>query len=259
MILIKLGGSVITDKSKPYFFKKNTVDRLAYEIKTAGQQVMLVHGAGSFGHILAKEYHLEDGFQDKKQLYGMVATLEKVQKLNTMILEVFLTHSLPVVSLPPHAFLELSDQKPGDVNLYFFQRYLKYGFIPVTFGDVVLDTKRGCTICSGDLLMYLLADYFKPEKVVFVFDEDGLFTANPKLEKNAQFIEETSVHNLKSFSTGADTHADVTKGMQGKLDIIAAIGKLGIDTVLVNGNKDKRLHDILVNKKTVCTYIRGEK
>ncbi len=259
MILIKLGGSVITDKSKPFFFKKNNVDRLAYEIKKADQQIILIHGAGSFGHILAKEYTLSDGFSEKKQLYGMSATLAKVQKLNTMLLEVFLAHSLPVVSLPPHTYLQLADQKPTPTEFKVFEQYLKQGFIPVTFGDVVLDTHRGFTICSGDLLMYMFAEHFSPEKVVFVVDEDGLFTANPKIDKNAQFIEQTTGTTLKSFSTVANSHADVTKGMQGKLDIISAIAKLGIDTILVNGNKDKRLYDILVGNKTVCTYVYGDK
>ena len=54
MYLIKLGGSIITDKSKKYTYKKEIVDRLSSELKKANKEYILVHGAGSFGHILAK-------------------------------------------------------------------------------------------------------------------------------------------------------------------------------------------------------------
>ena len=49
MILIKFGGSVITDKAEYRKFNKETVARLADEIKRSGQEVIIVHGAGSFG------------------------------------------------------------------------------------------------------------------------------------------------------------------------------------------------------------------
>ena len=86
--------------------------------------------------------------------------------------------------------------------------------MPVSFGDVALDRKLGFSICSGDLLVQLLAAEFKPEKVIFVFDEDGLYSANPKDDKNATFIEHTTIKDLDKFTTQLNAHADVTKGMQ---------------------------------------------
>ena len=58
MIIVKLGGSIITDKAEYRKFRADTVDRLAGEIVSSGKQVIIVHGAGSFGHILAKEHSL---------------------------------------------------------------------------------------------------------------------------------------------------------------------------------------------------------
>ncbi len=54
MMLIKLGGSVITDKSQYRRFDKDAVSRLCREIAESGKQAVVVHGAGSFGHIVAK-------------------------------------------------------------------------------------------------------------------------------------------------------------------------------------------------------------
>ena len=61
MLIIKLGGSVITDKTKKQTFKKEVMGNLATQIKKADKQIIIVHGAGSFGHVLAKEFdiHIE--------------------------------------------------------------------------------------------------------------------------------------------------------------------------------------------------------
>ena len=109
------------------------------------------------------------------------------------------------------------------MDYQLFSDYLEKGFLPVTFGDVVLDKKLGFSICSGDLLVQILAKHFKPEKVIFVIDEDGLYTANPKIDKNAKFIEKITISELNKLKTTSNKPADVTKGMEGKIDTIKNI------------------------------------
>jgi len=259
MFLIKLGGSSITDKAKQYVFKEAVMDRLSREIKESEQEIMLVHGAGSFGHILAKQHALQQGYTQKSQLQGFSQTHAMVQHLNSYVLASLHKHDIPAVSLPPHAVLRLDNHAPLEMNFSFFGEYLHQGFTPVTFGDVVLDKTLGFSICSGDLLMLLLADYFKPEKILFVLDEDGIYTSNPKIDANAEFVETATIADLENLTTSADDHADVTKGMQGKIETIKNISRLGIDTVLLNGNIDNRLYDTLVGKKTTHTLVYGEK
>ena len=66
MFIIKLGGSAITDKSKKYSYKKEIMSRLSTEIKKSNKEIILIHGAGSFGHILAEEYDLNSGYKNDK-------------------------------------------------------------------------------------------------------------------------------------------------------------------------------------------------
>jgi isopentenyl phosphate kinase len=259
MFVVKLGGSVITDKSKQCFFKQTLVDRLSAEIKKANKEIILVHGAGSFGHILAKDHTLNQGYKNDKQLQGFALTHAMVQKLNTLILNSLHDNGIAAVSIPPHAVLKLNDHKPSTMDYTIFKDYLDKGFTPVTFGDVVLDEKIGFSICSGDLLMQMLAEHFKPEKVIFAFDEDGLYTSNPKSDKNAEFIEKSTIDELENLTTALNKYADVTKGMRGKIETIKKIANLGIDTVLLNGNIDNRLYDILVGKETKHTLVYGVK
>lgn len=259
MFIIKLGGSVITDKSRENFFKQEISDRLASEIKKADIKTILIHGAGSFGHILAKKYKLNQGFENKDQLYGFSLTHAKVQKLNSFILESLHENGISSVSIPPHSVLKLNNHKSLRFDHFIFKDYLDMGFTPVTFGDVVLDEKLGFSICSGDLLVQLIAKHFHPEKVIFVIDEDGLFTSNPKIDKNAELIEEITLDELLDLTTSLDNHADVTGGMEGKITAIKNIAESGIDTILLNGNKPDRLYKVLIGEKVKSTKIIGDK
>lgn len=255
MFIIKIGGSIITDKSIKDSYKKTIVDRLAAEIKKANEEIIIVHGAGSYGHILAKKYNLNQGYKIDEQILGFALTHASVQKLNTLVLNSLHENNIPAVSIPPHAIIKLDDHEPIDMNYDIFRDLLKQGFTPVTFGDVSLDETLGFSICSGDLLMQLLAEQFKPEKSIFVLDEDGLYTSNPKTDENAEFIETINLDKLKQLSTPFDNHADVTRGMKGKINTIEKIVNLGVHTVLLNGNKPDRLYKVLIGEKTKCTIV----
>ena len=258
MYLIKIGGSVITDKSTEDAFKKDIMDNLSKQIKESKKETLIIHGAGSFGHILADRYQLNLGYNKAEQLNGFSKTLEKVQTLNTYVLRSLQKQNLPAISIPPHTVLMLDDHKLDRIDYEIFEKYLDKKFLPVTYGDVVLDENLGFSICSGDLIMIALAKHFKPEKVIFVIDEDGLYTSKTKIDKNAEFIEETSIKELEKLSTKLDDHSDVTGGMKGKIETIKQISKEGIDTILLNGNKPDSLYNVLIGEETKKTIIYGE-
>jgi isopentenyl phosphate kinase len=258
MYIIKLGGSVITDKSKESFFKKEVMNNLSKEIKKANKKCIIIHGAGSFGHILAKKYKLNEGLYDNNQLKGFSNTIQMVQVLNTLVLESLNLYDNHTVSISPHNILKLKNHEIYKMNFDIFSEYLKKNIIPVTFGDVVLDEKLGISICSGDLLAFELARHFKPEKVIFIIDEDGLYTSNPKDNKNAELLTKINLEDLNNLSTPLNNHADVTKGMEGKINMIQKIVNLGIDTILLNGNKPERLYGAIAENKIIGTIVQGE-
>lgn len=259
MFILKLGGSVITDKTKECSFRQKIMDRLAKEIKKANPEIIIIHGAGSFGHIQAKKYRLNEGYKKQEQIHGFSVTHEMVQSLNSMVLKSLQNNGIPAVSISPHSVVKLDNHELLSMNYDVFDEYLKKKFTPVTFGDVVLDKKLSFSICSGDLLAMALSKHFKPSKMIFVIDEDGIYTSNPKIDKNAKLIESTSFDKLKRLTTSADSHADVTGGMGGKIETIKNISKQGIDTVLLNGNKPGRLYKVLIGEKTKITIVYGAK
>jgi isopentenyl phosphate kinase len=257
MIIIKLGGSVITKKAKKATFRTEIMDGLAKCIAQIDDRVIIIHGAGSFGHGFAKKYALNDGYSSDDQRYGYALTHRMVQELNTRVLDALHHHAIPAVSIPPHVAVLLDNHKLSWFHIEIFDSYLENGFLPVTFGDVALDTTLGFSICSGDLLMRALAERFKPENVIFIVDEDGLYTSNPKIDKNAKFMESITADELNSLGTTIDDHPDVTRGMAGKIETIKTLAHFGIDTILVNGNFPERLGDVLTGKPTKRTLVHG--
>ncbi|RKX45120.1 MAG: kinase [Thermotogae bacterium] len=255
MIVIKLGGSVITDKRTEGKIRKRIIDRLIWEIKKSGEKFSIVHGAGSFGHIPAERYQLHRGLKEKSQLEGFHLTHHSVRLLNSEVMKVLLKHHIPSVSISPLCFIEMRDRRIESIDLSRFDKALSMGLTPVSFGDVVFDSKRGFSICSGDDIVLYLALHFKPDKVVFIMDEDGIFDRDPKKYRNAKFLKDVRVDDLPSAEESS--YIDVTGGMKKKLDVIKRIANNGIDVYVVNGNKIGRVYGVLAGKKVKRTHIIG--
>jgi isopentenyl phosphate kinase len=255
MILIKLGGSVITAKRSKYSFEKSTTLRLVSEIAETDKSVIIVHGAGSFGHILAKEYELHKGYSDPDQIHAVAEVQRDVRHLNFMVLNAFLENGFNAVSLAPSTYLINENKAIKTINLDAFRRYLDLDITPITFGDVVLDDALKFSICSGDLLMLELAKAFNPEKVLFVADVDGIFSSDPASDDDAHLLEvvnEDSFSKIKKTRTEVD---DVTGSIFGKVEIMFKIAALGYETLILNGTVDDRLKDAVMGNDITCTRI----
>ena len=151
MQIIKLGGSVITyKKSRKPRFKRKVMDRLAKEIRDSGQELVIVHGAGSFGHPLASKYELHLGYKNKRQLKGIAEVQRDVKNLNLKVMNALIDAGIKAVSVAPIAFIKFENGMLRGMDKTIFRKYLGLGLTPVTFGDVVLDERKGICICSGD-------------------------------------------------------------------------------------------------------------
>jgi isopentenyl phosphate kinase len=256
MILVKLGGSVITDKGRYRTFDKANVERLAKEIARSKVPVMIVHGAGSFGHVLAKKYHLKDGFSDEKQLKGVSQVSLDVRDLDLRVLGALQSAGLNCVSIPPSACCLMDDGKLTSFDLEIVHHYLDLGIVPVTFGDVVLDMKKGFGICSGDQLMAWLADEFDPERIVFCTDVDGIFSSDPHLNDDASMIEEVDRSVLARLPR-SERWADVTGSIYGKIESILDLAK-GREAMVINGRVRGRLERALRGEAVKGSRVIGD-
>ena len=265
MIILKLGGSVITDKGTYATLNREVVESISKEL--AGVEnlgpMIIVHGAGSFGHILAKQYSLKDP-RGKGDVSLPIAEVQRdVRDLNLRLIQTFTSHGIPAVSLPPAAVSELDDGELTSFDTDVFRKFVDQGTIPVTFGDVVIDKTRGVSILSGDTIMERLAEEFSPEIAIFVLDVDGFYD-RPPTESGAALYGSLSAEDLKDIlskgpvsSKDMNEVVDITGSILGKMESSLRIAQTGTDTYLVNGRESSRIKDILDHEPTISTIIKG--
>ena len=257
MIVIKLGGSVITDKSSYRTFRKSIVNRLCKEIKASGKDVIVVHGAGSFGHIMAKENRLNDGFEDETQIPAVARVCYDMRELSSMIVESMMDAGIPAISVPTGSCFYMEDRKLVVDDDTVIRLMLEKGIMPVMFGDVVQDKKLGFAICSGDQIVEVLSRRLGAESVIFVSDIDGLFDSDPKHNKDSKLIREVTRETLNGTDTRSSVD-DVTGGVREKMEAMLRMCSDDRECILVNGTVQGRLLSLLRGEDVPCTRARGE-
>ena len=208
-VIVKLGGAAITIKDgEPDTLNVDALETCCnaiaevaplkksswYLAEESALRVIVVHGAGSYGHPQAKQYRVADGARDMDGdpvlREGVDKTKASVRKLCKLVCDELDSKLAPEVKLAPISpygkFFTVGKKLNRNLSRGGFDEVraaLMEGKIPVLHGDVVDDAEQGCAILSGDTLVECLTEEFKPKRVVFVSDVEGIFTAKP-LHKN---------------------------------------------------------------------------
>ncbi len=257
-IVLKLGGSVITKKEKPLTPNRRTIRRLAKEISQAKiEKLIIVHGGGSFGHPIAKEYRISEGFKDASQLVGFSKTSQAMTMLNEIVIEALISQNVPAVAVRPSSFIVTKHGRIENAEWNVVAKLLEFGFVPVLYGDAVLDSAFGFTILSGDQLVAEVAIRFNAERIVVGVDVDGLYTSDPKVDDSAKLMKNVKLNQLKKFRDRIESSktVDVTGGMLGKVSELMRAVEQGIPVLIVNGLKSNKIYKALRNERVVGTLI----
>jgi len=257
MILIKLGGSVITDKTTYRKFHEGTVRRLAREILTSDEETIIVHGAGSFGHIYAKKFALNEGLKEKRQVEGVAKVMHDVRELDNLVVGVFNDEGLYAASVPPASNVVMKSKILFEMDMRPFDYLRKIGVTPITFGDVAMDQDVGVCVCSGDQLILGLAKHYKPDRVIFCSDVDGLYAADPNIDPDANLIEKINAHTLDTIPR-TERVIDVSGSIYSKVEQMLKMAPHTKECIIINGNIGGRLADALAGKRVICSRTNND-
>jgi len=256
--VLKLGGSVITDKEKPLTPNLEAIERLATEIARADvKSLIVVHGGGSFGHHVAKQYNLTEGYADPAQVVGFAKTHRAMTKLNSLVMDALISHDVYAVVVQPSSCVVTKVGRIQSMEKKPLKRMLDMGLVPVLYGDAVLDSEKGFAILSGDQLVSSLAINFGASRIIMGGDVDGLYTADPKGNRSARLVERVTLEELKAqkHDIEGSKATDVTGGMLGKVrELIPAIEQ-NIQALLVNATEPLRVYKALRAEEVTGTII----
>ncbi len=221
LTLLKLGGSLITDKTRPQTPRLDVIQRLAEEISTAfkqaaGLRLVLGHGSGSFGHYPASRYGTRQGVHTPEEWRGFVEVWQAANALNRLVMDALLEAGLPALAFPASASLLARDGQVLRWDLGPLQSALEEGLLPVIYGDVVFDQERGGTILSTEDLFGYLAKQLHAQRLLLAGRESGVWADFPACTRLVPEITPSSLVKL-SPSLGGSGAVDVTGGMLSKV------------------------------------------
>ncbi|MFX1294070.1 MAG: isopentenyl phosphate kinase [Promethearchaeota archaeon] len=258
LILLKIGGSIITKKSiqEPKIDSSN-LKRISSEIaevyKGRSFKLIIVHGAGSFGHPIVKRTGIHEGIIRQDQIFSFAETQLLQNRLNVEICQVLQEFNLPAIPIQPSASAIMENKRLISLNYNLIGSLLDLSLIPVLFGVPAFDKEQKCSILSGDqIIAYLAKQYesrYESQTIIFASNVDGIFG------KNQQLIEKITNDNYEQIK---DTfyqaiYDDVTGSMAGKISELENLK--GIKSYIINGTKKNIIKKILSGQKVRGTVI----
>jgi len=253
LIVLKLGGSLLTEKGAEPVYAEQRALRLARELADVSSPLVLVHGTGSFGKPPARKYGYLDGVvpRDKAHIVPEVAAL--LLDLRSRVLSSLRSAGLPVVSLDS---LEIFHRRAGAVtirNMAPVAELLDRGLVPVLSGALVVDQEGGFAVASSDVLAALSAVELGASRLIFGTDSPGVVRNGDDDAPIDEFVEGRD--DLALLIRADD--GDVSGGMAGKLRAGLAAARAGIDTLIVDGRVPGRLAQTLAGYEVPVTKLRA--
>lgn len=250
LVLLKLGGSLITDKTQPFTPRLDVMDDLALQIKTALQihpdlRLVLGHGSGSFGHVPASEYRTRDGLppratplahrerDETEENYwrGFAEVWYQASALNRFVMEALHRAGVSAIALSPAASVIASNGQVSVWETTPLRMALSAGIVPVVYGDVACDEIRGGTILSTEDLFGHLTRALNPDRILLAGLEAAVWEDFPARTRKIERITPASFEEV-SAGVGKAAGADVTGGMESKvrqmLELVQAVPGLTV-------------------------------
>lgn len=274
LVLLKLGGSLITDKTQPYTPRLDVMEDLALQVKTALEanpslRLVIGHGAGSFGHVPASEYRTRDGIppratplthrerDETEDNYwkGFAEVWYQAAALNWFVMQAFHKAGVRTLSLSPASSVITSEGRVILWEMTPLQMALSAGIVPVIHGDVVFDEIRGGTILSTEDLFSHLTHALRPDRILLAGLEEGVWADFPARTRKIERITPASFNEV-SNGMGKASGADVTGGMESKVrQMLEAVQQLpGLTVQIFSGVGAGNLSRALAGE-TVGTLI----
>lgn len=246
LILVKLGGSLITDKRQDAHARRSVIARLAAELADqlpqldeAGVGVVVGHGSGSFGHVAARRHGMKDRRLGDQPALAAAAVRDAAAQLHGIVTGQLVEAGVPAWSWVPSNVMVARRGRPASAHVEPLLASLSSGMVPVTYGDVVVDRDWRATICSTEaVLLYLVRRLLRRggriRRVLWLGDTDGIY------DESGETLPEVTDANAAWVrrAVGGSAGTDVTGGMLLRLETARDLARLGIESWIVDGRRD---------------------
>ena len=255
VVFVKLGGSLITDKTREATPRLDVIGRLAEELRAAldaspGLRLVLGHGSGSFGHFAARRYGVHAGLAGQPDWMGMAQTSAAAARLNRLVADACLQAGVPAISFQPSASALRKQGILAQMAVEPVAAALARGLVPLVYGDVAFDADQGTAIISTEDIFLYLADRIVPTRVLMLGVVDGIYDADPLRNPHSRRLTAITPETVERIRAGlGGSHGiDVTGGMLGKVSTLLPLldKHPGVEVHFFSGQVPGRLRDALL-------------
>ncbi len=266
LVLLKLGGAVITEKSARESPRLEELRRLAREIASwrgAGEGRLIVgHGSGSFAHVAAQATRFSQRPGDPLRIAAVAAA---ARRLNGLVVDALIDAGIPATAIPGNLLARSLDAAVVAVRVELVADLMQSGLVPVLYGDAVTDRTQGGAIASTEQLLAALAREVRTDRIVLATDVDGVYEVDPDSEdagdtKPIPLITPASVDQLSSLGGARKGATDVTGGMYSKVRrMVRLVEELpNLKVRIVNGLEPGAVLKALEDREAGGTVIRSD-
>lgn len=269
LILIKLGGSLLTDKRGVDEARPEVIDRLAREIAAAlptlgeqGKGLIVGHGSGSFGHVAAAQSGLgsaqtgtpDRGTPDRRppSRDGISLTQDAAARLHRLLFSALAMAGAAPYSQVPSSFLVARRGRPARGQVDALLRAVDLGLVPLVYGDVVMDEAWGASIASTEAVLFYLLRRLRRlgrrvERLLWLGETDGIYDLAGRTLPRV--TSDNYRQTLQAIRRPVGT--DVTGGMLLRLKTAWTLARAGVDSWILNGTVPGVLESALKGEETV--------
>jgi len=264
--ILKIGGSVFACKeSNIPKLNEEVLDRICREIGEAykyiskrGDSLIIIHGAGSYGHPIVKRTGIDKGIKRREQLVDFAETQRLQNELNCIVTKKLIAEEVPAIPSQPSSHVIMEGGSISWMPLNTIKGFLRLELVPILYGVPAYDKIQGCSILSGDEIGPYLGVNLDAKQIIHITDVDGIFTADPKKDKSAELIPFVTGENFEEVkrNLSGSTYTDVTGGMLNKLQELLVLAKRGIESLIINGLVEGNVKKALIGEKVKGTIVR---
>jgi len=249
IIVIKIGSSLLIDENKK--IRKKWLSEFSKDIKDLLNQnkriIIVSSGAIAMGckklNLSKKNLKL-----DKSQA---VASIGQIELMN-LFTETFLKNKINISQIL--LTLEDTEQRRRALNAKrTFENLFQLNFVPIVNENDSIATSE-IKYGDNDRLASRVAQISAADSLILLSDVEGLYTTNPKINKNAKLIKEIKNidKNIEQISTkSVGEHG--TGGMKTKIDAAKICQLSGCIMAIANGLPLRPIKKII--EKNNCTWF----
>lgn len=259
IVFVKIGGSLITDKTKPFSLKERALRIICDEIKRAsalGKTLIIGHGAGSFAHVPATKYQTHKGILNNDSYRGIAEVADVAAQLNRIVMKALLEKGVNAVSVSPLSTIVAQNHELKSFCTDSIEELVRLGLLPVLYGDQIMDARRGCTIYStetilGHLALILKRKGYMVERIIHCGQTNGVYDTQGR---TIPLITPFSFRTVQR-ALGGSGGVDVTGGMIHKVEETLSLARQGIPGLIIDGIEHGSLAKAVAGERVLGTRI----